>query len=94
MAESPTKKPALTDQTVGATVAHSLAHAARIVRTLAAKPDHPRKAEYAESLILYRRQWRQTSPALKEQVTAYVVSRSVPDVSEDEVKAALAALEG
>lgn len=76
-----------------ASAAHALAHTARILRVIATKPDHPRRGEYNDALVIHRGEWRSLKPDQREEVAAYVTSDAVADLTEDDVTAARAALE-
>lgn len=69
-----------------------LAHTARILRALGDKPRHPRKKEYALTIEDYREQWRVIPKRARAE--AVEAAEGLHDMSEADVIAAVAALEG
>ena len=74
-----------------ASAAHALAHTVRMMRVLATNPAHSRAGEYRDSLVIHAGEWRSMKPDQREEVAAYVTS--LPDMNEESVTAARAALE-
>ncbi len=73
---------------------HLVAHTSRILRTLEDKPDHPRKAEYAKSLRVYRGQWADMTPEEQRWASATLVADDeAEDLTPERVAAAVAALD-
>lgn len=76
-------------------LAHAVAHTARILATLAAKPAHPRKPEYDRQLTIYRGQWAAASADDRELIAgALIANPDAADLTTETVNAAVAALEG
>lgn len=68
-----------------------LSHTARMGMALDARPDHPRTAEYARQLRIYRGQWAALTP--DEQAEAAAVVETFDDMTPDIVAATIATLE-
>lgn len=69
-----------------------LAHTVRMLTALSARPDHPRKDEYASQLARYRGAWDQVDP-LNRDDCATVAAQTIHDLTPELVAAARAALE-
>ena len=77
---------AVTEQTV-----HLVCHTERMLRVLAARPDHPRKAEYDATIAGYRATWQGIGADDRELIAA--ATTKVHDQTADSIAAAVAALE-
>jgi hypothetical protein len=74
---------------------HAIAHTSRILRTLEEKPEHPRKAEYARQIRIYRGQWAALDPDEQLAAAAAVIADpEAADLTEETVAPAVAALNG
>lgn len=71
---------------------HALSHTARILVARAVRPDHPREKEYVRQIKIYAGQWAAMTDG--EKVEAVEAMRDVPDLSSDQIAAAVTALEG
>jgi hypothetical protein len=76
-------------------------HTARMLKVLAAREDHPRAAEYATQITIYRGEWAKLNGPQRAEATNAVRTatnendeRLVQDLTDDEIIAAIAALEG
>lgn len=73
---------------------HMIAHTARMLMVLDARPDHPRASEYTRQLRIYRGRWAELSAAEQSAAQHSMLNApDVPDLTPSDITSAIQELE-